>query len=80
MNGQNLQQETVDNKSLSIAFGESLTRDVVDTASEFVEIGLDSIMDNELLKKSLLCRRSSQLTALAKAFANVSTLLNLRLF
>lgn len=51
MNGQNLQQETVDNKSLSIAFGESLTKNVVDTASEFVEIGLDSIMDNELLKK-----------------------------
>lgn len=40
----------MEEKSLSVAFGDSLKDSTVDCISEFVEIGLDSIMDDSLVK------------------------------
>lgn len=41
----------MDEQSLAISFNDSLTSDVSDCVGEFVEIGLDSIMDEGLLKE-----------------------------
>lgn len=38
-------------KSLSIAFGESLKEDVVGMVSDFAEIGLDAVMEDGILKE-----------------------------
>ena len=40
----------MDERSLSIAFSDSLQDELVSTISEFVEIGLDSVMEDGILE------------------------------
>lgn len=40
----------MEEKSLSLSFGDSLTKEISDCVGKFVEVGIDSIMEDGLLK------------------------------